>query len=204
MIYNMFRSMGFRGYPTKAYPHDIDSENRPRLNILNDKNEYRYLDKELDNIVVHDHTFWVPDDPENWWLIYSTRVDIIAQSLSEALANRISEYHAYRGKPKSYTDIEYEPFEVDSHAILGKCKYRQTWNKNLDRIFSDYNWFARDVVNFETLIEKTPKQLLDFLGNVSPDLLPDDYSWASQKSPRITRDMITNYDLVYNSCKREI
>jgi len=202
MLYDMFCAMGYDGYHTSWFFRDIDSQNRPRLASVSGEPNEEYLLHGLDGIVVHDHTNWVPNDPENWWIIYTKRCDVIAQALSQALAEHVKEYYV-DGGVIGYTDKEYPPFEVDLFSILGKCKHRELWEKNLDRVFLDNNWRFRDVLTFESLVSKNPIDICFYLGLPSTDL-PNDYTWETQKSPRNTRDMIINYDAAYDFCKRNL
>tara|TARA_S200002703_G_scaffold25829_1_gene22196 strand:+ start:750 stop:1388 length:639 start_codon:yes stop_codon:yes gene_type:complete len=198
MLYDMFCAMGYKGYHTSWFYRDIDCMNRPRL-----AHKKGYLESGQHNIVVHDHTNWVPDNPEEWWLIYSQRCDIIAQSLSEELAAHIKEYHPDDGA-LGYSETEYKPFTVPIFSLLGKCKHRQQWNYNLDRVFTEHNWLHRDVLVYESLVNKTPRDVIKFLGMSTLHRLPDDYTWDSQKSPRSTREMILNYDEAYEFCRRNM
>ena len=201
MFYDLCKHMGLTGHHISWFFKEVDHLNRPLLASEESLvHSGKYLDHSADNIVVHDHTNWVPNDPENWILIYTKRLDVVAQALDEVWAAHTKEYVASGALP--YTDKVFEPITVDMWAVLGKCMHREKWDSDLTDLYLNNVWKQSDVLYYESFSKQTPEYMSSYLGLAMPCNEPntEPYTWDTQKSPRRPEDYILNYDETYKFC----
>lgn len=195
LLYSYLMSTGLTGYHTDFQMYEghrgrLDKHNRPLLT------NGTYLNYQNDNVVIHDHTNWLPSDTENWHIIYTKRLDTIKQTISFLWAEHTSEYVAagVANKNYSYTNKIYEPIELDLETTLQRHTFRtRTWERDLEKTFLQGNWKKADILYLETFLKKTPQTVAAYLG--IPQI---DFSWDSQKNPRDVEKYIINYSEVYN------
>jgi len=193
LLYFYLVSTGMTGYHTDWQIYDnrrgrLDKHNRPLLT------NGTYLNYQNDNVVIHDHTNWLPSDTENWHIIYTKRLDTIKQTISLKWAEHISEFVENNSLKHSYTNKTYEPIELDLEATLHHYIWHTgTWDRNLDKVFLQGNWKKADILYLETFLKKTPETVAAYLG--IPQI---DFSWDSQKNPRDVEKYIINYSEVYD------
>lgn len=156
---------------------------------------YLKLGPEDNNIVVHDHTTWIPPDPENWNVIYTVRQDKSAQTLSSILAERLNEYVLEGVGGLTYSNKAITPFYLDTEKTLKVHRERIHYENNMSNLLDSYKWKSFNLMFFEDLIQTTP--------DVVAHILQIEYDaskceWETQKNPRKAQDIILNYKELYN------
>lgn len=148
------------------------------------------LGPEDNNIVVHDHTTWIPPDPENWNVIYTVRQDKSAQTLSSILAERLNEYVVEGVGVLTYSNKDITPFYLDPENTLKIHRERIHYENNMSNLLDSYNWKSCNTMSFEELIKTTPDSVASLL---KIEFDKDKCKWNEQKNPRKAQDIILNY-----------
>lgn len=152
--------------------------------------KYLKLGPEDNDIVVHDHTTWIPPDPENWNVIHTTRIDKAAQTLSSIMCSKIDEYLLEGLGASTYSDKYISPFYLDPKATLKSHRKRIHYENNMKNLIDSHKWKASHLIYFEDLIQVTPDLLAHML---QIEFDPWQCKWKEQKNPRETQDIILNY-----------
>lgn len=193
LIYNILESSGLRAEHISNYLYKKE-ENPPVWPLLANRDNLR-LNPEDNNIVVHDHTTWIPPDTENWNLIYTTRLDKISQTISAAFAETIGEY-LLEGLGKAvYTDTEIEPFTLSPELLLTKHRKRIQYEKKLETSIKNKKWKTYNLIYFEDLIQASPS-IISHMFRIDCDV--NKCKWQEQKNPRSVSFYVVNYDEIYN------
>ena len=148
-----------------------------------------------DNIVVHDHTTWIPPDPENWNIVYTVRQDKAAQTLSSIFAEKLDEYVAEGVGVLAYSDKQISPFYLDPKYVVKSHRERIHYENNLENLLYSYKWKSFNLMYFEDLIQTTPDVVAHIL-DIEYDVWK--CKWDEQKNPRKVHDIILNYNELYN------
>ena len=153
------------------------------------------LTLEDDNIVIHDHTTWIPPDPENWNIVYTVRQDKAAQTLSSLFAEKLDEYVAEGVGVLTYSDKQISPFHLDTKQVVKSHWERIHYENNMKNLLDSYTWKSFNLMYFEDLIKTTPEVVSHLL---QIDYDKDKCKWNEQKNPRKAQDIILNYNELYN------
>lgn len=143
-----------------------------------------------DNIVIHDHTTWIPPDSENWNIIYTERQDKAAQTLSSILAERLNEYVAEGVGVLTYSDKQITSFELDPIETIKTHRERLYYENNMKNLIASYKWKSFNIMYFEDLIISNP-DMIAHIFQIEYD--KDKCKWEEQKNPRKAQDVILNY-----------
>lgn len=153
------------------------------------------LSPDDDDIVVHDHTTWMPPDPENWNVIYTVREDTAAQTLSAILAWKIGEHLLEGLGASTYSDKYINPFYLDPKATLKSHRKRIHYENTMKNLVESCKWKSYNLMYFEHLIQTTPDVVAHIL-QIEYDVRK--CKWEQQKNPRKAQDIILNYKELYN------
>ena len=193
LVYSLLEASGLRAEHV-SFKLYREQSSPPVWPLLANHDNLR-LSPEDDNIVVHDHTTWMPPDPENWNIVHTQRQDKAAQTLSSIFAGKINEYLLEGLGASSYSDKYITPFYLDPKATLKSHRKRIHYENNMRNLIDSRKWKSFNLMFFEDLIQTTP----DVVGHI----LQLEYDvwkckWDEQKNPRKAQDIILNYNELYN------
>lgn len=193
LVYSLLESSGLRSehvWFSKYQQH----KSPPVWPFLANHSDLR-LKPDDDDIVVHDHTTWIPPDPENWNIVYTVRQDKAAQTLSSLFAEKLDEYVTEGVGVLTYSDKKISPFHLDLKQVVKSHWERIHYENNMKNLLDSYTWKSFNLMYFEDLIKTTPEVVSHIL---QIDYDKDKCKWNEQKNPRKAQDIILNYNELYN------
>lgn len=194
LLYNFLESSGLRAEHVSNYFYKQENPS-PAWPLLANHSNLR-LKPEDDNLVLHDHTTWIPPDTENWNLIYTVRADKIAQTISSVFAETIGEY-LLEGLGKAvYTDTKIDPFTIDRDLVIVKHRKRQQYEQNLSKLIYSKKWKTTNLIYYEDLIQVSP-EIISHMLRINYD--KEKCKWQEQKNPRSVKDYVINYNEIYEA-----
>lgn len=199
LVYNLLESSGLRAEHVSWNLYR--KHKSPPVWPFLANHSYLKLGPEDDNIVVHDHTTWIPPDPENWNIIYTERHDKVAQTLSSIFAEKINEYLLEGLGSAAYSDKDISPFYLDPNATFKSHRKRIHYENNLMNLCKSYQWKKTYLFYFEDLIHATP-EMMSHIFQIEYD--KKKCSWDKQKNPRKAQDIILNYNELYRVLSSDI
>jgi len=184
LIINYFLACGLDRFDVDFKRYN-EAEEKPALpNFLLQPD--RILDPNTRNTVFQDHTFWVPNDIENFTPIICTRGDKIAQVISMYLG-----YHSLEFV--RYTDKKVEPFGINLEEALEVRDLVLAMDKKYLENLAKLDWGGEPIhFEFEDVIEFGKSYVHEIIEHPNYD----DSKWIFKEStnPRRTIDYIINYD----------
>jgi len=138
-----------------------------------------------DNLVIHDHSGWLPLNTLDYNLIISRRDNKLDQLCSHYLAINTKQY-----TPDEYTDeIKIEPFNVNVEQAL-RMKDLLIKADNLMQELLILPWLSGTVITLEDHLSKGPGFLHMLLGETPKK----PFNMDREKNPHSAKDYIMNYD----------
>ena len=198
LIYNLLQASGLRAEHV-SYARYQKHKSPPVYPYLANHEDLK-LKAEDDNIVVHDHTTWLPPDTENWNIVYAERQDKPAQTLSSIAAGKINEYLLEGLGSSTYTDKYVSPFYLDPKATLISHRKRIHYENNLMNLCKSFQWRSSYLFYFEDLIQASP-DMIAHIFQIEYDKAQ--CNWDKQKNPRKVKDIIINYNSLYNDLQAD-
>ena len=187
LIYNLLVSSGLKGYHVTSNDNLFDKNSLWLDQIIIDEK----IIPTQSNVVLHDHTSWLPEDTKKWNLVYTKRKDQIAQTISSYFAGAVNEY-VLEGNRK-YTNKKIEPFSISPGKILSHHKKRLAYENKLNSLVVNNKWKTNTTYYYEDLVKLSPDKVANFL-NIKYDKRI--CNWEEQKNPRVIKDYIKNYDKI--------
>jgi hypothetical protein len=193
LVYSLLESSGLRSEHV-SWNLYRQQKSPPVWPLLANHDNLR-LSADDNNIVVHDHTTWMPPDPENWNIVHTQRLDKAAQTLSSIFASKINEYLLDGLGGSTYSEKHITPFYLNPKDTLVSHRKRIYYENNMKNLINSRIWKSYNLMYFEDLILANPAMIAHIF-QIEYDT--DKCKWSEQKNPRKAQDIIINYKELYN------
>jgi hypothetical protein len=144
-----------------------------------------------DNLVIHDHSTWVPNNPEDYVVILLKRKDYAAQILSIMLSKLTGEW-----SPDQYTTKEVKPTFLDLEEVKEVWKWNLRVRQLQEKKIIEQTWKKSYSVYLEDIIDLGNYITCEFgeePAHIEPDLLDSKF-----KNPRKPKEYLLNYSDAYD------